>query len=76
MQARLVYFGHRLRLGLPSHSGLRKLYYVPERGGFLWMTGLSLPATYLYKPWGTQQTKAISSLDTTSMLLTATLASA
>ncbi|TVU41337.1 hypothetical protein EJB05_14844, partial [Eragrostis curvula] len=22
--------------GLPSHSGL-KLYYVPERGGFLWM---------------------------------------
>ncbi|TVU02756.1 hypothetical protein EJB05_51734, partial [Eragrostis curvula] len=49
--------------------------YPNVEGSFGW-TGLSLPATYLYKPWSTQRSKATSSLDTTSMLSITTLAPA
>ena len=53
----LAYFGHRLTPGLPGASGLW-LYDVPEP-----------PVVYLYNPWGTQQTKVTSILDTTSTIL-------
>jgi len=44
----------RLTRGLPRDSGFLDSYAMPERGGLLWMTRLSLLVTYLYKPWDTK----------------------